>query len=113
MKAGSSQWPLTTTIALGGAGSVPARPSRNRWVAFQVSAGPQVQSMKKQGPPPWGRKRAGWRDVFLGIREPPLILALTNGQTMVVTTTTYRMPAALPVIHAFNPYSTGGARKSA
>ena len=37
---------------LGGAGSVAARPSRKRCVGCQVSAGPQVQSMKKQGPPP-------------------------------------------------------------
>jgi hypothetical protein len=27
----------------------------------QVSAGPIVQSMKKQGPPPWGMKKVGWR----------------------------------------------------
>jgi hypothetical protein len=61
VKAGSSQCPLMTSKALGGSGRVAASPSRKRWVAFQVLAGPQVQSMKKHGPPPWGRKMAGWR----------------------------------------------------
>jgi hypothetical protein len=52
VKAGSSQWPLITSSALGGSGSVAAMPSRKCCVLCQVSAGPQVQSMKKQGPPP-------------------------------------------------------------
>ena len=64
VRADSSQWPLTTTMARGGAGRVAGRPSRKRFVAFQVSVGPHVQSIKKQGPPPWGRKMAGWRSLL-------------------------------------------------
>jgi hypothetical protein len=67
VKAGSSQWLLTITIAAGGAGKVAASPSRSRCVACQVSAGPQDHSMKKQGPPPCGRKIAGWRCGFADI----------------------------------------------
>ena len=35
--------------------------SKKARVFSQVSGGPMVHCMKKQGPPPWGMKRDGWR----------------------------------------------------
>ena len=61
MKTGSSQWPETTTIALGRSGRVSARPRSQASVFFQVYLGPPIsdQSMKKHGPPPWGMNKVG------------------------------------------------------
>jgi hypothetical protein len=61
VNAGSSQCPETTTMAAGFEGSVPDTWRSQSAVVFQVSAGSPVrlQSMKKQGPPPWGMKKVG------------------------------------------------------
>src|SRR5215469_6091741 len=80
VSAASSQCPLITSRALGTAGSEEAMDSRKCWVGFHVSAGPQVQSMKKQGPPPWGRKMAGWRLVLAVIADSPARLRLDRCQ---------------------------------
>src|SRR5579862_9057890 len=78
VKTGSSQWPEITRIAFGRSGRPATRPFSQAAVLSQVSAGPRVHSMKKQGPAPCGMKRVGsvignssaWlasgRDPFLG-----------------------------------------------
>jgi hypothetical protein len=53
-----SQWPETTRIAVGFAGS--EAPIDRRYVAMPLQL-PAGSSMKKQGPPPCGMKRVGWR----------------------------------------------------
>ncbi len=52
---GASQWPDTTSSAEGVAGSEPGRLRSQSAMRSQVSRGPMVHSMKKHGPPPWGR----------------------------------------------------------
>src|SRR5579863_3555457 len=58
---GSSQCPLTTTIARGRSGRLAGMLSRKARVLSHVPGGPMVHCIKKHGPPPWGRKMDGWR----------------------------------------------------
>src|SRR4051795_2951107 len=59
VKTGSSQCPETTRIAFGRSGRPLTTPFSQAAVLSQVSAGPRVHSMKKQGPAPCGMNRVG------------------------------------------------------
>jgi hypothetical protein len=68
----------TATMALGRSGSKRGKSSRKTRSRTQVSRG--VQSMKKQGPPPCGRKNVGILDRdALAV----MVLLLVGEQTMI------------------------------
>jgi hypothetical protein len=70
--------------------------------------------MKKQGPPPWGKKMAGWRGL-LAVMGRVLRAVGQKGLAgvIVVQTTIYEMPRLTARILPARIYFTGGARKSA
>src|SRR5689334_59467 len=87
-KAGVSQWPEITSIAFGDAGREAGIEASQLAIFVQVSGG--FQSIKKQGPPPCGKKIVG---SFI-LLCPAILESVRSGPRLVSCSRRTRPPLA-------------------